>query len=119
VTDVLVPPTDLGADPPVDLAVDFNVEVDVDFEVDFVEELPSVRERVVISLVAGRFQPAPGLQAGCRVNSGWVIGHVFGHGTQSEVHSLFEGTLMALMAHPDERVRVGQPVAWLRADAAS
>jgi hypothetical protein len=30
------------------------------------------------------------------------------------VRSPFRGTLMGMLAHPGERLRAGQPVAWLR-----
>lgn len=43
-----------------------------------------------------------------------VIGYVDGVGHSTPVSSPFRGKLMGLMAHAGERVREGQPVAWLR-----
>ncbi len=43
-----------------------------------------------------------------------VIGFVDGIGHSTPVHSPFHGRLMGLLASAGERVREGQPVAWLR-----
>jgi biotin carboxyl carrier protein len=43
-----------------------------------------------------------------------VIGFVEGIGDSTPVRSPFGGLLMGLLAHAGERVREGQPVAWLR-----
>jgi biotin carboxyl carrier protein len=43
-----------------------------------------------------------------------VIGFVEGKGHSTPVRSPFGGKLMGLLAHAGERVREGQPVAWLR-----
>lgn len=43
-----------------------------------------------------------------------VIGYVDGIGQSTPVRSPFPGRLMGLLAHAGERVREGQPVAWLR-----
>jgi biotin carboxyl carrier protein len=42
-----------------------------------------------------------------------VIGFVDGGGKSTPVRSPFRGFLMGLLAHAGERVREGQPVAWL------
>ena len=74
-------------------------------------------ERMVISPCAGVFEPIAGaVTASCRgrgsaLEVGTVVGSVNGH----EVRSPFAGRFMAMLALPGERVRPGQPVAWLRA----
>jgi [acyl-carrier-protein] S-malonyltransferase len=77
-----------------------------------------VSERLVISPCAGVFAPNGGrydgdgaLAADAPVEVGTLLGTVSG----TEVRSPFAGTLMGMLAHPDERVQAGQPVAWLRA----
>jgi [acyl-carrier-protein] S-malonyltransferase len=75
-----------------------------------------VSERMVISPCAGVFEPAstgaaPSGGPGSALEVGTVVGSVSGH----EVRSLFAGRLVALLALPGERIRPGQPVAWLRA----
>lgn len=79
------------------------------------EEL-HVCERVVISPCAGVFEPtaAPAASgvAGTRIEVGMVVGRV----SRRDVRSPFAGRFMAMLALPGERVRPGQPVAWLRTD---
>lgn len=75
-----------------------------------------VSERMVISPCAGIFQPtttAPGTSAGGGepIEVGTIVGHI---GDQ-EIRSPFAGWLMGMLALPGERVRPGQPIAWLRA----
>jgi biotin carboxyl carrier protein len=43
------------------------------------------------------------------------VGVVHSSGEEVPVCSAFSGFFMGLLAHPGERVREGQPVAWLRA----
>ena len=76
-----------------------------------------VAERMVISPCAGVFEPiASAVTVSCggtgpALEVGTVVGSVNGH----EVRSPFAGRFMAMLALPGERVRPGQPVAWLRA----
>lgn len=74
-----------------------------------------VSERLVVSPVAGVFEPAPPSDSAAAegevVPVGGLIGFVSGH----EVRSPFAGWLMGMLAAPGERVTQGQPVAWLRA----
>jgi biotin carboxyl carrier protein len=75
-----------------------------------------VCERVVISPCAGVFEPvnapvATGA-AGARIEVGTIVGRV----SRREVRSPFAGRFVAMLALPGERVRPGQPVAWLRAE---
>jgi multidrug efflux pump subunit AcrA (membrane-fusion protein) len=82
-----------------------------------------VPERVIVAPSLGVFQPhapatitAEGGQ-GEVVAAGQVIGHVESSGEATPVRSPFSGFLMGMLARPGERVREGQPIAWLRAFA--
>lgn len=76
-----------------------------------------VPERVILAPAVGVFQPSM-VEAdsveGNRVTEGEVVGVVEARGTAHPVRSAFTGLLVGLLAHPGERVRKGQPVAWLR-----
>ena len=73
-----------------------------------------VPERVIVAPASGRFQPVPP-DGGPDIAEKQVIGFVEGPGQSTPVRSPFGGLLMGMMAHAGERVREGQPVAWLRA----
>ncbi len=92
------------------------------------EEL-EVAERVILAPAVGVFQPlgpedasaveeAAGTEAGVSeggmVTEGQVVGVVEARGQAHPVRSAFTGFLMGMLAHPGERVREGQPVAWIR-----
>jgi biotin carboxyl carrier protein len=51
---------------------------------------------------------------GDELSAGDEIGVVEGPGTSCPILSPFGGTLMGMLAHPGERLRSGQPIAWLR-----
>ncbi|MEW6153230.1 MAG: hypothetical protein AB1673_04455 [Actinomycetota bacterium] len=75
----------------------------------------AVPERVIVAPAAGRFRPNGGAAPeGDTLDAEQVIGFVDGAGQSTPVRSPFNGFLMGLMAHAGERVREGQPVAWLR-----
>jgi biotin carboxyl carrier protein len=85
-------------------------------------ELLMVPERVILAPAPGKFRPVdedlgphdePGT-GGTDVAREQVIGFVDGIGHSTPVHSPFHGRLMGLLASAGERVREGQPVAWLR-----
>jgi [acyl-carrier-protein] S-malonyltransferase len=81
-------------------------------------ETLSISERLVVSPATGVFQPlspATVTTEGEVVNEGQHMGTVVLVGEQVPVHSPFAGFLMGILARPGERVRKGQPVAWLRA----
>lgn len=105
-------------------------------------EILTVTERVIIAPAQGRFRPlaevqrpgdeapGPGLSAmeehtmatgeqvvGEQLAVEQVIGFIDGAGQSTPVRSAFSGLLMGLLAHAGERVREGQPVAWLRLEA--
>ena len=89
------------------------------------EEL-QVPERVIVAPALGVFKPvdlrASGVEVqegeivteGEMVVEGQVVGVVEARGAAHPVRSAFNGFLVGLLAHPGERVREGQPVAWLR-----
>ncbi len=72
-----------------------------------------VPERVIVAPAPGRFRPVDD-DGDEVVTSDQVIGFVEGIGHSTPVRSPFSGMLMGLMAHAGERVREGQPVAWIR-----
>lgn len=76
------------------------------------------RERLVVSPALGTFRPLPPetvTAEGEIVESGQVVGTIDSSGESVPVTSPFQGFLMGMLAHPGERVREGQPIAWLRA----
>ncbi len=93
------------------------------------EEL-EVPERVILAPAVGVFQPlgleditaieeqagieADGVAEGGMVTEGQVVGVVEARGQAHPVRSAFTGFLVGMLAHPGERVREGQPVAWMR-----
>jgi biotin carboxyl carrier protein len=73
----------------------------------------AVPERMIVAPAAGVFRPHR-VDEGVTVHEGDEIGVLEGPRTQWPVRSPFRGTLMGMLAHPGERLRAGQPVAWLR-----
>lgn len=77
-----------------------------------------VPERLVVAPCRGVFEPAPPAHVtteGEVVLEGQSVGVIHASGEEVPVRSAFSGFFMGLLAHPGERVREGQPVAWLRA----
>lgn len=78
-----------------------------------------VHERIILAPVTGRFvidaedeiDPA---RPGTLVVAGSPLGGVVGSGRTTTVTTPFTGVLAGMLAHDGERVREGQPVAWLR-----
>jgi multidrug efflux pump subunit AcrA (membrane-fusion protein) len=70
-------------------------------------------ERVIVAPASGRFRPE-GPPEGDVLDEEQVIGFVETAGHSTPVRSPFRGFLVGLLAHAGERVREGQPVAWLR-----
>ena len=75
-------------------------------------ELLTVPERVILAPAPGKFRPAESTDG--QLVEEQVIGFVDGVGHSTPVRSPFTGLFMGLMAYAGERVREGQPVAWLR-----
>jgi biotin carboxyl carrier protein len=76
-------------------------------------ETLTVPERMIVAPVVGIFRPNE-VGEGVELQAGDEIGVVEGPGTSCPVRSPFDGTLMGMLAHPGERLRSGQPIAWLR-----
>lgn len=80
-------------------------------------ELLHVPERLVLAPGVGVFEPLDPevvTTEGEIVEAGQAVGLLHSSGETVEVRSPFAGFLMGHMAHRGERVRQGQPVAWLR-----
>ncbi len=78
-------------------------------------ETLSVVERMIVAPAVGRFRLTAVTYLGAFVDEGQEIGVVEGPGTTAHVCSPFSGRLMGVLASEGERLRTGQPVAWLRA----
>jgi biotin carboxyl carrier protein len=84
-------------------------------------EVLGVLERVVVAPSRGVFSP---LEPCCvtaegeLVEKGQAIGRIESSGEEVDVVSPFTGFLMGMIAHEGERLREGEPVAWLRVVAA-
>jgi biotin carboxyl carrier protein len=76
-------------------------------------ELLDVPERMIVAPSVGIFRPNV-VADGDVVDAGEEIGVVEGPGSSTPVCSPFRGMLIGMLAHPGERLREGQPVAWLR-----
>jgi len=85
-------------------------------------ETLDVLERIVVSPSTGTFHPRPPetvTTEGEIVRRGQVIATIVSSGDRVAVTSGFTGFFMGLLAHDGERVREGEPVAWLRATETS
>ena len=81
-------------------------------------EILDVTERVIVATAVGIFEPLPPetvTAEGEIVAEGQTIGVLDVLGEKRPVRSPFTGFLMGMLATAGERVRPGQPVAWLRA----
>ena len=72
-----------------------------------------VPERMIVAPTVGTFRPVE-LGAGSQVACGQTVGVLEGPGTETPVESPFAGRIVGMLAHPGERIREGQPIAWLR-----
>jgi biotin carboxyl carrier protein len=72
-----------------------------------------VPERMIVAPTVGVFRPV-GVGEDTRVARGQTIGMVDGPGTSTPVASPFAGHLVGVLVSPGQRLREGQPVAWLR-----
>jgi biotin carboxyl carrier protein len=82
-------------------------------------EVLAVPERVIVAPAVGVFHPLQETdldptEAGELILAGQAIGVVEGPGSSTPVRSPFGGFLVGMLARRGERVREGQPVAWLR-----
>ncbi|MDT5038286.1 MAG: [acyl-carrier-protein] S-malonyltransferase [Micromonosporaceae bacterium] len=72
---------------------------------------PTLQFRVVVAGTAGNFTPVDGLTEGTEVVGGQVIGHVQTRQGAVDVTAHEAGTLAEWLAHPDDPVAPGQPLA--------
>ena len=72
---------------------------------------PAPQFRVVVAPVAGTFTPADDLAEGAEVRTGQVIGHVRTRQGVTEVTAHGAGVLTEWLAHADDPVAPGQPLA--------
>ncbi|MCW6010044.1 acyltransferase domain-containing protein [Micromonospora sp. CPCC 205371] len=72
---------------------------------------PTPQFRVVVAGSAGTFEPAAGLAEGDDVSAGQVIGHVVTRQGANEVAAHDAGVLTEWLAHHDDPVAPGQPLA--------
>jgi len=72
-----------------------------------------VPERVIVAPAVGTFR-AVDVTEHSAVYAGQTVGIVEGPGTITPVSSPFSGEIVGMLVHPGERLREGQPVAWLR-----
>ena len=84
-------------------------------------EVLAVPERVIVAPAVGVFRPLADSDVDLtelgdvtRVTAGQAIGVIEGPGSSTPVRSPFGGFLIGMLARAGERVREGQPVAWLR-----
>lgn len=73
-----------------------------------------VPERMIIAPSVGVFRAIDDIDEGALVDEGQQVGLVDGPGTSTPVCSPFRGRLAGMLVQPGERLREGQPVAWLR-----
>jgi biotin carboxyl carrier protein len=76
-----------------------------------------VPERMIVAPAVGVFRALEPEIVTCEgefVEEGQAIGVLDGPGSEVLVVSPFRGFLMGMMAEPGQRLREGQPVAWLR-----
>ncbi len=81
--------------------------------VDLPGERIAVPERMIVAPIVGVFR-ALGAEVGAQIAEGDIIGVIEGPGTREPVRSPFAGVVMGLLARDGERLRIGQPVAWMR-----
>ena len=72
-----------------------------------------VPERMIVAPGVGTFRPVD-LGEGSHVTRGQTVGMLEGPGTSTPVESPFAGRLVGMLAHPGERLRSGEGIAWLR-----
>ncbi len=77
-------------------------------------EILAVPERVIVAPAVGVFRPLDPADGETVIVAGQAIGVVEGPNASTPVRSPFPGALMGMLARAGERVREGQPVAWLR-----
>ncbi len=81
-------------------------------------ETLSVPERLIVAPSTGVFRSLSGRgrKPGAAIDRGEIIGEVRSLGISTAVRSPFAGVLVDVLAVDGQRLRPGQPVAWLRVE---
>lgn len=80
-------------------------------------EILSIAERLIVAPSSGVFRSLADRRRsndGYAINPGDMIGEVRSLGVSTPIRSPFAGFLIEVLAIEGERVRPGQPVAWMR-----
>jgi [acyl-carrier-protein] S-malonyltransferase len=72
---------------------------------------PTMAFKLAVASAAGTFEPAPGIEEGSLVKAGQVVGHVVTRQGTSEVTTHDSGVLLEWLAHHNDPVSPGQPLA--------
>jgi [acyl-carrier-protein] S-malonyltransferase len=72
---------------------------------------PTMSFVLAVATVAGTFEPRPDLDEGAQVKTGEVIGHIMTRQGNAEVTAHDSGQLVEWLAHHDDPVGPGQPLA--------
>ena len=72
-----------------------------------------VPERMIVAPGVGVFRTI-GLNENSKLKAGQTVGMLDGPGTSVPIVSPFSGNLPSIIVEDGERLREGQPVAWLR-----
>ncbi len=78
-------------------------------------EAMSIPERMIVAPGVGRFRLTALVYSGVLLEAGDQIGVIEGPASSHAVCSPFRGQLIGVLADTGERLRTGEPVAWLRA----
>ncbi len=76
-------------------------------------ETTSMAERLIVAPSIGLFRLTSVAFLGAFVDEGQCIGVVESTGSARDIRSAFSGRLMGVLARDGERVRSGQPIAWI------
>jgi [acyl-carrier-protein] S-malonyltransferase len=72
---------------------------------------PTMGFVLAVATVAGTFEPLPGLQEGTPIKAGQVLGHIVTRQGRAEVTAHDSGILVEWLAHHDDPVGSGHPLA--------
>jgi [acyl-carrier-protein] S-malonyltransferase len=72
---------------------------------------PTMAFVLAVATVAGNFRPLPDVEEGARVKAGQVLGHIVTRQGSAEVTAHDSGVLLEWLAHHDDPVGSGQPLA--------
>ncbi len=78
---------------------------------------PTMAFVLAVATVAGTFEPLPDLAEGAHVKAGQVLGHIITRQGNAEVTAHDSGHLVEWLAHHDDPVNPGQPLARLSGDS--